>query len=109
MITVILILAVALAVRCAYLLKYPWGPCRKCQRHPGANKGSNRKRWGMCKACGGTKQRQRFGARTVHRFWWSVAGRMPCTSAARSASRQRERKRGIPNYERYMADKRQRP
>ena len=71
-----LILAVfaVTVIRCVYLLRYPWGPCRKCRDHPGANRGSNRKRWGMCKACGGTGQRQRAGARAVHRFWWSIAG-----------------------------------
>ena len=74
MIAAILIAVAALAVRCLYLLKYPFGPCRKCRAHPGANKGSNSKRWGQCKACGGTKQRRRFGATAVHRFWWSVAG-----------------------------------
>jgi hypothetical protein len=72
-ITVLLIGSSLIAVRCLYLLRYPLGPCRRC-RGTGTNKGSNRKRWGMCKACGGAKQRQRFGAGAVHRFWWSVRG-----------------------------------
>lgn len=73
MITLILILAAALAVRCFYLLKYPLGPCRRCAG-TGTNKGSNRKRFGHCKKCSGTRQVKRFGATAVHRFWWSVAG-----------------------------------
>lgn len=73
MITLILIGSAILAVRCLYLLRYPWGPCWLCRGRK-TNKGSNRKRWGMCRACGGTGQRQRFGARAVHRFWWSVMG-----------------------------------
>ena len=74
MIILILILFAAFVIRCAYLLKYPFGPCRRCLNHPGTNKGSNRKRWGMCRKCGGTKQVRRFGATFVHRYWWSIAG-----------------------------------
>lgn len=73
MIVVILVLFIAVVIRCAYLLKFPWGPCRRCQGRK-TNKGSNRKRWGMCKTCGGTGQHQRLGAKAVHRFWWSVLG-----------------------------------
>jgi hypothetical protein len=72
-IALILIIAAVTVVRCFYLLRYPFGPCRRCQGR-GTNKGSTRKRYGVCKACGGTRQRRRFGATAVHRFWWSVAG-----------------------------------
>lgn len=72
-ITLILVAASVGAVRCVYLLRYPWGPCRRCQGRK-TNKGSSKKRWGMCKTCGGTGQHQRLGARAVHRFWWSVMG-----------------------------------
>ncbi len=73
MIVLILVLFIVAVAYCVRVLRWPWGPCRKCQGRK-VNKGSNRKRWGMCKACGGTGQRQRFGARAVHRFWWSVLG-----------------------------------
>lgn len=72
-ITFILAVFTVIAIRCLYLLRFPWGPCRRCQGRK-TNKGSNRKRWGMCKTCGGTGQHQRFGATAVHRFWWSVMG-----------------------------------
>ena len=73
MIQLVLIAALVIAVRCAYLLRYPWGPCPRCKGRK-VNKGSTGKRWGMCRRCAGTGQRQRFGARAVHRFFWSVAG-----------------------------------
>jgi hypothetical protein len=60
-------------IRAVYLLRFPWGPCRRCQGRK-TNKGSNPRRWGMCRKCGGTGQHQRFGAAAVHRFFWSVLG-----------------------------------
>ena len=72
-ITSILVAFTIIAIRCLYLLRFPWGPCRRCQGRK-TNKGSNKKRWGMCKTCGGTGQHQRLGATAVHRFWWSVMG-----------------------------------
>ena len=69
----ILITFAALAVYCVSLLKYPLRPCLKC-KGAGTNKGSNRKRWGVCSRCGGSRQVRRLGATAVHRFWWSVRG-----------------------------------
>ena len=57
--------AVALAwVISLYL--WPFAPCRRCSGK-GTNAGSNRKRFGDCKGCGGTRRRQRPGSKTVHR------------------------------------------
>lgn len=46
---------------------WPFAPCRRCSGK-GTNAGSNRKRFGDCKRCGGTRKRQRLGSRTVHRM-----------------------------------------
>ncbi len=72
---VLVLLALLIAVICwaVSLLRWPFRPCGKCQG-AGTNKGSNRKRWGACPKCRGSKQVQRFGAVAVHRFWWSIAG-----------------------------------
>jgi len=42
---------------------WPYGPCFRCIGHPGRNRGSNARRWGKCRRCGGTGQRVRWGAR----------------------------------------------
>jgi len=72
-ITLILIAAAVVTVRCFYLYRYPMGPCRKCQGR-GVNRGSNSKRWGACPKCKGARQVKRAGATAVHRFYWSVVG-----------------------------------
>ena len=48
------------------LYLWPFGPCGRCSGK-GTNRGSNRKRFGDCKRCGGTRRRQRLGSKTVHR------------------------------------------
>ena len=68
MIHLVLVAAAVIAVRCAFLLRWPLGPCRYC-----AGTSVNKRRR-PCSACGGTGQRRRFGATAVHRFWWSVRG-----------------------------------
>lgn len=45
---------------------WPFAPCRKCSGS-GTNSGSNRSRFGLCRKCGGTRRRERFGARHVNR------------------------------------------
>jgi hypothetical protein len=45
---------------------WPYGPCLRCIGHPGRNRGSNSRRWGNCKRCGGTGKRVRLGARLMH-------------------------------------------
>lgn len=53
--------------------RWPLRPCPRCGGR-GVNRGSNRRRYGRCRRCKGTKQVRRFGATAVHRFFWSVAG-----------------------------------
>ena len=79
---VLIVFAIALGY-CVSLLRWPFRPCLKCAGS-GTNKGSNRKRWGACRKCGGSKQVRRLGATAVHRFWWSVRG---------AASKERRRKK----------------
>ena len=55
------------------LLRWPLRPCPRCGGR-GVNRGSNRRRYGRCRRCKGTKQVRRIGATAVHRFYWSVAG-----------------------------------
>jgi DnaJ-class molecular chaperone len=45
---------------------WPMRPCRRCGGR-GTNPGSNRRRFGACKRCGGSRSVQRLGSRTVHR------------------------------------------
>lgn len=48
------------------LYVWPFRPCPKCKA-TGTNRGSNARRHGMCKRCGGSRHVQRLGSRTVHR------------------------------------------
>lgn len=45
---------------------WPYAPCRWC-KGAGTNRGSSRKRFGDCRWCGGTRKRQVFGSKAVHR------------------------------------------
>ncbi|HVB45262.1 MAG TPA: hypothetical protein VNF47_21510 [Streptosporangiaceae bacterium] len=45
---------------------WPFTACWRCQGGR-RNPGSNARRWGKCRACGGSGERMRFGARTLHR------------------------------------------
>ena len=56
-------------VVCAYL--WPFGPCWRCKGGK-TTKGSTKRRYGLCKSCGGTGGRQVIGSRTVHRAVRSV-------------------------------------
>ena len=57
------------------LLLWPIGPCWRCTSDrrsaarggKGRNRGSNSRRWGRCRKCGGTGTRIRFGARAAAR------------------------------------------
>jgi len=60
---------------------WPFATCRRCSGKR-TNPGSGRKRWGACKRCGGTGQRQVLGSRAVHSAVLSIR-----------AERARERKR----------------
>lgn len=46
---------------------WPFGPCFRCVGHPGKNRGSNKRRWGTCRRCGGSGKRTRWGARLITR------------------------------------------
>jgi hypothetical protein len=59
----ILIALAAWAVR-AYF--WPFGPCRRCKGAK-TNPGSSKKRFGVCKRCGGTGHRQVLGSKQLHR------------------------------------------
>ncbi len=45
---------------------WPFTQCRRCEGRK-VNTGSTRKRYGLCKKCGGTGQRQIVGSKQVHR------------------------------------------
>jgi hypothetical protein len=45
---------------------HPFTQCRSC-RGSKVNGGSTRRRYGMCRRCGGSGQRQVLGSRQVHR------------------------------------------
>jgi hypothetical protein len=60
---ILLAAAAVWVVRCYF---WPFAPCRRCAGK-GTNPGSNRKRFGECKSCGGTRRRQVLGSKTVHR------------------------------------------
>ncbi len=66
----------ALAIAAGYavsLYLWPWRTCPRCHGTR-VNRGSNRRRIGMCKRCSGTGRTRRLGATAVHRFYWSVLG-----------------------------------
>lgn len=54
--------------------RWPYRPCSRCKA-TGRNKGSNSRRHGDCKRCGGTRRVQRPGARTVHRAILTIRNR----------------------------------
>ena len=45
---------------------WPFTPCRACKGKK-TNPGSSRKRFGLCKRCGGSGSRQVLGSKSVHR------------------------------------------
>jgi hypothetical protein len=62
------LICVAVAVIYAgSLYVWPFRPCGRCSGK-GTNPFSNRKRFGLCKKCSGTKAVQRLGSKTVHRI-----------------------------------------
>jgi hypothetical protein len=82
-------LAVAYAVS---LWRWPMRPCPRCHGK-GTNRGSTGKRYGRCRRCKGTKQVKRIGATAVHRFWWSVAGRMAKDRMAKRVEKAQDKAR----------------
>jgi hypothetical protein len=66
-----LITVAAIACYAISLYAWPFRPCPRCQGK-GTNRGSNARRHGMCKRCGGTRHVQRLGSKTVHRAVRSI-------------------------------------
>ena len=79
----LLIIAILAAAWAVSLYAYPFTTCLRCAG-TGLKKGSTGKRFGLCKRCGGSKRRQRFGSRTLHR--WARSAR---TEIARSREERR--------------------
>ncbi len=72
-ITVILLVLAAAAGYAVFLYFWPWRNCPRCHGTR-VNRGSTRRRIGICKRCSGTGRTRRIGATTVHRFYWSALG-----------------------------------
>jgi hypothetical protein len=79
----LLAVLVAAAVWGVSLYVHPFTTCLRCGG-TGLNRGSTGRRFGMCKACGGSRRRQRRGSQTLHR--WVRAAR---TEIARSREERR--------------------
>jgi hypothetical protein len=79
LVTLAALAAIRWAVRAWF---WPFAPCRACEGRK-TNPGSTRKRYGMCKRCGGTGQRQVLGSKSVHK----------AASSLRSAARRRREAR----------------
>ena len=62
----VLIVGGLAAAYVASLYVWPFRPCPRCSGK-GTNRGSNRRRFGKCKKCEGTRSVQRIGSRQVHR------------------------------------------
>jgi DnaJ-class molecular chaperone len=62
-----LIVVAAVVVYAVSLYLWPFRPCSRCSGK-GTSPFSNRKRFGLCKRCGGSKAVQRLGSKTVHRI-----------------------------------------
>jgi DnaJ-class molecular chaperone len=63
------LILIALAAGPGYLISlylWPWKACPRC-KGSGRNPGSNTRRHGDCKRCGGTRRVQRIGSRAIHK------------------------------------------
>ncbi len=86
---------VALLMLLAWLVSlyvYPFTGCGRCHG-TGLNKGSNGKRFGTCKRCGGSRRRQRIGSRALHRWVRSTKSEWQRTRALKREERVKERTR----------------
>ncbi len=89
------LLLVALIAVLAWLVSlyaHPFTGCGTCGG-TGLNKGSTGKRFGMCKACGGSRRRQRRGSKTLHRWVRSATAEWRRTRALKREERVKERTR----------------
>ena len=92
MTVLILVALLGLLVWAVSLYVYPFTSCGRCQGS-GLNKGSTGKRWGTCRACGGSRRKQRFGSRTLHRWVRSTKSEWQRTRALKREERVKERTR----------------
>jgi hypothetical protein len=80
------------AVWAGSLYIHPFTRCGSCGGS-GLNKGSTGKKFGTCKACGGSRRKQRFGSRTLHRWVQSARTEYQRERARRLERRVEERTR----------------
>jgi hypothetical protein len=89
---VILLALIALVVWGVSLYVHPFTGCGACDA-TGLNRGSTGKRFGLCKRCGGSRRRQRFGSRTLHRAIRSAKSEWRRSRALKREERVAERTR----------------
>lgn len=83
---------VALGAWTVSLYAHPFTKCGRCGGS-GVNKGSSGKRYGLCKACGGSRRKQRLGSKTLHRWIQSAASEWRRQRALKAEQRVAERTR----------------
>jgi hypothetical protein len=88
----VLLVLLGVAAWLLSLYFHPFTGCLTCGG-TGLNKGSNGKRFGMCKACGGSKRKQRFFSRTLHRWVRAAKGEWRRARALKREERVKERTR----------------
>jgi hypothetical protein len=87
----------ALAAWAISLYVHPFTRCGRCSG-TGVNKGSSGKRFGLCKACGGSRRKQRFGSKTLHRWVQSGSSEWRRQRALKAEQRVAERTRNPRNH-----------
>ena len=60
----LVVFAVIAWMICAWL--WPFAPCFRCQGRK-TNRGSTKRRFGQCKLCGGSGNRQVLGSKSLHK------------------------------------------
>lgn len=60
------VIGVVLVVWVVRAYFWPYAKCRRC-KGSGVNRGSTAQRFGLCPRCGGSRRRQVFGSKAVHR------------------------------------------
>jgi hypothetical protein len=82
----------AAIVRVVQLYRFPFRKCGRC-KGTGVNRGSTGKRFGVCKACGGSRRAQRFGSQTLHKAIQSARSEWQRERALKREERVKERTR----------------
>jgi hypothetical protein len=94
---VVLLVLAALVAWLLSLYVHPFTGCGTCGG-TGLNKGSTGRKFGLCKACGGSRRKQRFGSRTLHRWVRSARSEWRRTRALKREQRVKERTRNPREY-----------